>query len=101
MFIKLLCVNTTHFKEPNNNKWVVNEGEVVNALINREGIRFEYKKDHYSLPFRFSDIEENFISAFDEEAYNNIYKKVTNCKMYLENGTSYEIGEVTLKMKRS
>lgn len=99
MFIKLLCVKTTYFKEPNNNEWIVNEGDVVNALINREGIRFEYEKNHYSLPFRYSDMEDNFISAFDEEAYNNIYKKVTGCRLYLENGTSYELGDVTLKVE--
>ena len=33
------------------------------------------------------------------QAYNNIYKKVTGCKLYLENGKSYELGDVTLKME--
>lgn len=98
MFIKLLCINTTLFKEPDK-EWCVNEGDTISALINREGIRFEYKKDYYTLPYSLSDIEDNFISAFDEEAYNNIYKKGTDCKLYLENGTSYELSDVTLKME--
>lgn len=98
MFIKLLCINTTHFKESDNNQWTVNEGEVINVLVNEEGVRIEYKKDHYSLPFDFYDIEYNFISAFDEERYNDIYKRGYGCKLYLENGKSYELGDVVFKV---
>jgi len=96
MFIKLLCIDTTTFKE-RDLEFTIKEGDTVSALIDHEGIRFEYKNDHYSLPYYLSDIEEHFISAFDEEAYNSRYKKGYNAKLYI-NGTSYDVGDITFKV---
>ena len=96
MFIKLLCIDTTTFKE-HDLEFTVKEGDIVSALIDNEGIRFEYEKDHYSLPYYFSDVEEHFISAFDEEVYNKRYKKGYNAKLYI-NGAVYDVGDVTFKV---
>lgn len=100
MFIKLLCVKTTDFDGVYGEKqFTIEEGSAVNAMVYRDGVRFEYEPDHYSLPYRFEDIEKRFISAFDEESYNKIYTKVTNCKMYLEDGSVINLGNGRIKIE--
>lgn len=96
MFIKLLCIDTMTFVG-SGEKFTIKEGDIVSALIDNEGIRFEYKKNCYSLPYYLSDIEEHFISAFDEEAYNSRYKKGYNAKLHI-NGEVYDVGDVTFKV---
>lgn len=96
MFIKLLCIDTTTFVE-SDEQFTVKEGDTVSALIDHEGIRFEYKKNCYSMPYYLSDIEEHFISAFDEEAYNSRYKKGYNAKLHI-NGAVYDVGDVIFKV---
>lgn len=100
MFIRLLCVKTTNFTGVYGEKsFAIEEGNTVGAMIGRDGIHFEYEPNHYSLPYSFEDIEKSFISAFDEESYNKIYKKVRNCKMYLEDGTVINLGNGRIKME--
>lgn len=100
MFIKLLCVKTVNFKDPYGNiQFTVEEGDEVGAMIERQGIHFEYEANHYSLPYRFEDVEDSFISAFDKEEYNRIYKNVNNCTMYFEDGTICELGNVRIKVE--
>ena len=98
MKIKLLCTNTTEFAGCcDEDDFAINEGDVVNALIDRYGVRFEYKPKCYSLHYHFADIEDDFISAFDEETYNERYKKASNCMAYFNDGTNLELGDVTIK----
>jgi hypothetical protein len=99
MFIRLLCVNAVDFKDSYDKvQFTIEEGDEVNAMISKYGIHFEYKKGHYSLPYRFEDVAKDFISAFDKETYDKIYKKVNNCMMYFEDGTVFEIGDARVKV---
>lgn len=100
MFIKLLCINTASFDDLYaENQFTIKEGDIIGAIVDRQGIYLEYKSNCYSLPYRFEDIEKSFISAFDEETYNKVYRKANNCKMYCEDGTIFELGDATIKMK--
>lgn len=100
MFIKLLCTETANFKDVyGKRQFTIEEESIIGALIDRRGVSLEYEPNHYSLPYRFEDIEKNFISAFDEESYNNIYHKVKDCKMYIEDGTTFELGNAIIKVK--
>ena len=100
MLIKLLCISTIRINNSyyGGKDFVIKEGDIVNALIDRDGVRFEYEPNHYSVPYRFEDVDNDFISAFDEDTYNKIYKKATNCKAYFNDGQSLELGNVTIKM---
>ena len=99
MFIRLLCVETADFKDSyDNTQFTIKEGDEVNAMISKLGIHFEYERGHYSLPYRFEDIEKGFISAFDKEAYDKIYKKVSNCTMHFDDGTVCELGDARIKV---
>lgn len=99
MFIRLLCVETAEFKDSyNNTQFTIEEGDEVNAMISKLGIHFEYENGHYSLPYRFEDIEKGFISAFDKDAYDKIYKNVNNCTMYFEDGTVFKLGDAKVKV---
>lgn len=104
MKIRLLCVKNmkaaTCVLEHEDLPRYINftEGEEYNAEIDNEGIRFEYpnRPNHYTLPYDTNEMEEFFISAFDEERYNEIYMKGTNCKMYV--GSEFvDLGDVTVK----
>lgn len=99
MFIKLLCINTTTFQfgYGDKTKFTINEGDIVNAMVDSYGVHLEYEPRKYSPPYGFGDIGENFISAFDEEEYNKIYQKVSNCTLYF-NGNVVEVGDVTIKI---
>lgn len=99
MFIRLLCVNAVDFKDDyGNTHFTIEEGDEVNALVDRQGVHIEHKPNCYSLPYRFEDIEKGFISAFDKESYNKIYKKVSNCTMYFDDGTICELGDAVVKV---
>lgn len=99
MFIRLLCVETVDFKDSyNNTQFTIEEGDEVNAMIGRQGVHFEYESGHYSLPYRFEDVEKGFISAFDKEAYDKIYHKVSNCTMCFNDGTVFELGDARVKV---
>lgn len=100
LFIKLLCIKTSNFKDVyGKHGFTIEEGDTVSALVNREGVRLEYESRHYSVPYRFEDIGESFISAFDEKAYNRIYHNTKDCKMYFEDGTSLNLGDAVIKME--
>ena len=100
MYIKLLCIKTSNFRDHyGEHYFTIQEGDIVDALVESQGIHIEYKPKCYSLPYRFEDIEESFISAFDEDSYNRIYKKVSNCKMYLEDGAILDLGDGIVKME--
>ena len=100
MFIKLLCIKTADFNDLYGKiQFTIKEGSTVSALIDRQGVRLEYEPRHYSLPYRFEDIEKGFISALDEETYNKIYHKANNCKMYFEDGTVMDLGDVIVKFQ--
>lgn len=100
MFIKLLCVKTTTFDGVyGEEQFTIEEGNVVSAMISRDGVHFEFEPNHYSLPYWFEDVAKGFISALDEESYNKIYKKVKNCKMYLEDGAVINLGNVRVTME--
>lgn len=100
MFIKLLCVKTTTFDGVyGEEQFTIEEGNTVGAMISRDGIHFEFEPNHYSLPYYFEDVAKSFISALDEESYDKIYKKVKNCKMYLEDGTVINLGNVRVTME--
>ena len=101
MFIKLLCVKTTTFDGVvyGEKQFTIEEGTTVGAMISRNGIHFEFEPNHYSLPYYFEDVAKSFISALDEESYDKIYKKVKNCKMYLEDGTVINLGNVRVTME--
>ena len=97
MLIKLLCINTCYFSN-DGDTFSIEEGDTVNALVGHDGVRFEYKKDHYTLPYYFEDVFGSFISAFDEESYNEIYKKVNICKIIFDNGKTIDIGDARVKV---
>lgn len=98
LFIKLLCTKISNFKDVcGKYDFTIEEGSTVSALINREGVRLEYEPRHYSVPYRFEDIGESFISAFDEKSYNRIYHKAKDCKVYFEDGTSIDLGDAVIK----
>lgn len=100
MFIKLLCVKTTNFAGVyGTEEFTIEEGDTISAIIDRDGVHFEFEPDHYSLPYWFEDVAESFISALDEEAYNKIYKKVNNCKIYFEDGSVINLGNGIMKME--
>lgn len=100
MFIKLLCIETVSFKDSYGNiQFTIEEGDEVNAMVGRQGVHFEYESGHYSLPYRFEYVENNFISAFDKESYDKIYQNVSNCTMHFEDGTICELGSATIKVK--
>lgn len=99
MFIRLLCVQASEFKDAYDNiQFTIEEGDEVNAMISKQGVHFEYESGHYSLPYRLEDIANGFISAFDKDAYDKIYKKVSNCTMYFEDGTVFELGDARVKV---
>lgn len=98
MFIKLLCINDIVFKAPEY-EICVKEGETIGALFDWDGVRIEYEKNTYSFPYNFNDVEKCFISAFDEETYNSIYKKLKDCKIYLD-GKEIGTGEAELKLEK-
>ena len=100
MFIKLLCIKTCDFKDLYGKvHFTIEEGTTTKALIDEQGVHFEYEPNHYSLPYKFEDMSKAFISAFDEEAYNKIYHKASNCKMYFEDGAVTDLGDVTVKVE--
>lgn len=100
MFLKLLCVEGIVLQYPNCTV-EIQEGDTINAFADRDGIRFEYidedEKLIYGYPHRYEDIENYFISAFDEERYNQIYKKVYECTMYSNDGRVFNLGDATIK----
>lgn len=100
MFIKLLCTNSSTFCSSiyGGSDFTINEGDIVRALIGADGVRFEYEPNHYSLPYRFEDVSKGFISEFDKDAYNKIYQKASGCKMYFEDGTVIDPGDVTIRL---
>ena len=100
MFVKLLCINTADFNDIYGKvQFTIEEGSTVSALIDRQGVRLEYEPHHYSLHYRFEDIDKGFILALDEEAYNKIYHKANNCKMYFEDGAVFDLGDVIVKFQ--
>lgn len=100
MIIKLLCINTTDLYDYDGDKILtINEGDIVNAFVDRYGVHFEYEPNCYTAPYRYEDVEKDFISALDEDSYNKIYKKVQNCKVFID-GIEVGIAEdATLKWK--
>lgn len=99
MYIKLLCINTSDMCDFCGDKIsTVKEGDVIKALIDESGVCFEYKPNCYTMPYSYEDIAKNFISAFDEESYNKIYKKENNCKMFSDNEEVAGFGGVTIKI---
>lgn len=100
MFIKLLCVNTVDFYDYYGDKFfTIEEGKTIKALIKHGGICFEYKRDHYTCPYLFEDMSNNFISTFDEESYNKIYHKAKNLTMHFEDGSTIVLGDAIIKIK--
>ena len=100
MQIKLLCVETSEMCDVDGSElFTIDEGDIVNAIIDDDGVCFEYEKNIYSAPYYYEDVEKYFISAFDEESYNKIYQKVTNCKMYFEDGRTIDLGNGRAKME--
>lgn len=99
MIIKLLCINTADVCDYYGDKILtIKEGDIVNAFVDRYGVHFEYETNCYTEPYSYETVEKSFISAFDEESYNKIYKKVNNCKMFLDNEEVAEFGGVTIKV---
>lgn len=98
MIIKLLCINTTDLYDYDGDKILtINEGDIVNAFVDRYGVHFEYEPNCYTAPYRYEDVEKDFISAFDEDSYNKIYKKVHNCKVFIDGVEFGVVEEATLK----
>ena len=99
MFIKLLCIENAGFVDPYEGKhFIIEEGKTVGAFIDNQGVHIEYENNRYSLPYQFEDVGKHFISAFDDEAYDKIYQKVSDCKMHFENGTIFELGNAIVKI---
>ena len=99
MIIKLLCVERVILCDYNYEELsTIEEGDVVNALVNTLGISIEYEPNCYTMPYLYEDVAKNFISAFDEDSYNKIYKKVNNCKMFINNEKVAESDCVTIKI---
>ena len=80
MTLKLKCVKDCYLEEI-----TIKRGDVVRALITdgENGIRFQQPDKIYSYPYYISDVEDCFISAFDEEEYNRRFKKVKRVKAYV------------------
>lgn len=99
MFIRLLCIKSADFTDHyGNSHFTIKEGDTVSAMVDYDGVRFEYEPNHYSLPYRFEDIAKSFISEFDKDAYNKIYQKASGCKMYFDDGTAIDLGDVTIRL---
>lgn len=100
MLLKLLCVESVIFHYPDCIV-EIQEGDTINAIAESDGIRFEYIDDNgesvYGYPHRYDDICNYFISAFDEDRYNQIYHKATNCTMYFNDGRMSSLGDATVK----
>lgn len=100
MKIKLLCVETSEMCDVDGSElFTIHEGDIVNAIIDEYGVCFEYEKNIYSAPYYYEDVEKYFISAFDEESYNKIYQRVTNCKIYFEGERTIDLGDGAVKME--
>ena len=104
MFIKLLCIKTVDLSDGYGSiQFRINEGDKVSAIINGDGVSFENKEDkegYYTEPYHYEDVEEYFISAFDEKSFNKRYHAVSNCKMYFEDGKVVELGDTLVTMHK-
>lgn len=99
MYIKLLCINTLDMCDfCGNTISTVKEGDVIKALIDESGVCFEYEPNSYTPSYSYEIMAKYFISAFDEESYNKIYKKANNCKMFFDNKEVGGFGGVTIKV---
>ena len=100
MIIKLLCINTSDMCDYYGNKILtIKEGDIVNAFVDRYGVHFEYETNCYTEPYSYEVAEKNFISAFDKESYDKIYKEINDCRIFLD---GVEIGRAdNVKMKVS
>lgn len=100
MFIKLLCIEDVVL-ENYDEIFEIYEGNIVSAILKNNGIFIEFPSGMYAR-FCISDIDNNFISAFDEERYDDIYrrkyKRRTNCKSYINDGRVLKLGNVTVKI---
>ena len=100
MLIKLLCIETTDVCNSYDEElFTINEGDIINALIDEDGIRFEYEENTYSPSYYYEDVEKLFISAFDVDSYNKIYQKAKSCTMYLQDGLAVALGDGIVKME--
>jgi hypothetical protein len=100
MFIKLLCVNTVDLYDYYGDKlFTIQEGDAVNAMIQRNCIIFEYKKNHYSPAYNLETVSNDFISAFDEDAYNRIYQNVKDVTMHFKDGSTINLGDGIAKIR--
>ena len=100
MDLKLLCVENIILQQPNGTV-EIQEGDIVNAYAGSDGIRFEYIDEDnervYGYPYMYEDVGKYFISAFDEDRYNQIYHKAYNCTMYFNDGSVLSLGDGTIK----
>lgn len=105
MFIKLLCIETVDLlNEYGSTQFRINEGDIVTAIVNGDGVSFENKEDkegYFSAPYHYEDVREYFISAFDQEAFNKKYREVSNCKMYFEDGKVIKLDDALITMQNS
>lgn len=105
MFIKLLCIETVDLlNEYGSTQFRINEGDIVSAIVNGDGVSFENKEDKegcYSEPYHYADVEEFFISAFDQEAFDKKYLGANNCKMYFEDGKVIKLDDALITMHKN
>ena len=71
MQLKLLCIHDVTLCDcDGKNDIEIKEGDTVNVLVDKDGVRFEFEPNVYGLPYDFDGINRDFISAFGDVQSN-------------------------------
>lgn len=101
MGLKLFCVKDFMFRPDyfSDETYLIKEGNTINAEVYNEGIRFEFEENTLSAPYDIRDVSQHFITAFDADNYNKIYRNVKDCRIYI-NDEEISIGDAVIKLTR-
>lgn len=95
MELKLKCIKDCQLED-----MTIKQGENIRALIidGEGGIRFQQPDKVYTLPYYISDIEDCFITDFDEEEYNRRFKDIKNVRIYVGDELVFESDDAVLSV---
>lgn len=101
MDLKLLCVKDFMFSPGyySDETYLIKEGNTINAEVDDEGIRFEFEKNTLSAPYDIRDVSPHFITIFDKDNYNKVYRNVKDCRIYI-NDEEILLGDAVIKLTR-
>lgn len=79
MRLKLRCIKACTF--PYEGLRLVPD-DVIMADVGKEGIRFQRRDGIYGWPYDIADVENDFVTDFDEEEYSKHFREIINIKAF-------------------